>query len=91
MHGTISQLHKGGSTNKSSGSTNKSSDQRTVVLLNGGYQLLNCIINEQLKQIVRPANVLEPGQCGGRQECRSANINMKKTHFITREVHRQGK
>jgi hypothetical protein len=84
MHGTISQLHKGGS-------TNKSSDQRTVVLLNGGYQLLNCIINEQLKQIVRPANVLEPGQCGGRQECRSANINMQNTHFITREVHGQGK
>jgi len=42
MHGTISQLHKGGS-------TNKTSDQRLVVLLNSGYQLLNCIINERLK------------------------------------------
>ena len=34
MNGTISQLHKGGS-------TNKTSDQRPVVLLNSGYQLLN--------------------------------------------------
>ena len=34
MNGTISQLHKGGS-------TNKMSDQRLVVLLNCGYQLLN--------------------------------------------------
>ena len=34
---TISQLHKGGS-------TNKTSDQRPVVLLNSGYQLLNYTI-----------------------------------------------
>jgi len=34
MNGTVSQLHKGGS-------TNKTSDQRPVVLLNSGYQLLN--------------------------------------------------
>jgi len=34
MNGTISQLHKGGS-------TNNTSDQRPVVLLNRGYQLLN--------------------------------------------------
>jgi len=33
MNGTISQLHKGGS-------ANKTSDQRQVVLLNSGYQLL---------------------------------------------------
>jgi len=45
MNGTISQLHKGGS-------TNKTSDQRPVVLLNSGYQLLNYIINERLKRIV---------------------------------------
>jgi len=54
MNGTTSQLHKGGS-------TNKTSDQRPVVLLNCGYQLLNHIINERLKRIVEQTNVLEPG------------------------------
>jgi len=34
MHGTIAQLHKGKS-------TNKTSDQRPVVMLNSVYQLLN--------------------------------------------------
>ena len=34
MNGTVSQLHK-------RGSTNKTSDQRPVVLLNSGYQLLS--------------------------------------------------
>jgi len=42
MNSNISQLHKGGS-------TNKTSDQRQVVLLNSGYQLLNYIINKRLK------------------------------------------
>jgi len=51
MKGTISQLHKGGS-------TNKTSDQRPVVLLNSGYQLLNYIINKQMKTIVEQTNVL---------------------------------
>jgi len=55
MNVTISQLHKGGS-------TNKTFDQRPVVLLNSGYQLLNYIINERLKQILEQTNVLEPGQ-----------------------------
>ena len=55
MNGAISQLHK-------EGSTNKTSDQRPVVLLNSGYQLLNHIINERLKRIVEQTNVLEPGQ-----------------------------
>ena len=45
MNGTISQLHKGGS-------SNKLSDQRPVVLLNSVYQLLNYVINERLKKIV---------------------------------------
>jgi len=45
MNGTISQLHK-------RGSTNKTFDKRPVVLLNSGYQLLNYIINERLKRIV---------------------------------------
>ena len=44
MNGTISQLRKGGS-------TNKTSDQRPVVLLNSGYQLLNYIINELRKHL----------------------------------------
>jgi len=83
MNGTISQLHKGGS-------TNKTSDQRPVVLLKSGYQLLNYIINERLKRIVEQTNVLEPGQGGGRQS-RSVNINMQKMHFVTHEAHRQGK
>jgi len=51
MNDTISQLHKGDS-------TNKMSDQRRVVLLNSGYQLLNYIINELLKRIVEQTNVL---------------------------------
>jgi len=59
MNGTILQLHKGGS-------TNKTSDQRLVVLLNSGYQLLNYIINERLKWIVEKANGLEPEQGGWR-------------------------
>jgi len=83
MNGTISQPHKGGS-------TRKTSDQRPAVLLNSGYQLLNCIINEQLKRIVEQKNVLDPGQGGGRQG-RSLNINMQQMHFVTQEVHIQGK
>jgi len=53
MNGTISQLHKGGG-------TNKMSDQRPVVLLNSVYQLLNYVINERLKTFVEPANILVP-------------------------------
>ena len=48
-------------------STNKTSDQKLVALLNSGYQLLDYIINERLKRIVEQANVLKPGQSGGRQ------------------------
>ena len=81
MNGTISQLRKGGS-------TNKTSVQRPVVLLNSGYQLLNYIF-ERLKRTVEQTNVLEPGQGGGRQ-VRSVNINMQKRHFVTHEAHRQG-
>jgi len=39
---------------------------------------------------VEQANVLEPGQGGGRQG-QSVNINMPKVHFVTHEAHRQGK
>jgi len=80
---TISPPHTGGS-------TNKTSDQRPVVLLNSGYQLLNYIINERLKRIVEQTNVLEPGQGGGRPD-RSVSINMPKMHFVTHEARRQGK
>jgi len=83
MNGTISQLHKGGG-------TNKPLDQRPVVLLNSVYQLLNYVINEWLKKIVEPANVLESGQGGGRQG-RCVGINMQKVHFIQQEARRQGK
>jgi len=82
MNGTISQLHKGGS-------TNKTSDQRPVALLDSGYQLLNYIINERLKRIVEQTNVLEPGQGGGRQG-RSVHIDMPKMYFVTHEAHIQG-
>jgi len=43
MNSTISQLHKGGG-------TNKTSDRRPVVLLNSGYELLNYVINERVKK-----------------------------------------
>jgi len=59
MNGTISQLHKGGG-------TNKMSDQRPVVLLNSVHQLLNYVINERLTKNVEPADILEPVQGGGR-------------------------
>jgi len=54
------------------------------------YQLLNYVINERLKNIVDPANILEPGQSGGRQG-RCIGINMQKVHFIQQEAQRQGK
>jgi len=80
MNGTISQLHKGGS-------TNKTSDQRQVVLLNSGYRLLNYFINKRLKRIMKQTNVLEPGQGGGKQG-RSVNISMPTIHFVTHEAHK---
>ena len=73
MNGTISSLHKGGS-------TNKMSDDRPVVLLNSGYKLLKYNINERLKRIVEQTNVFEPGQGGGRQGG-SVNNKMQKNAF----------
>jgi len=83
MNDTISQLHK-------SGGTNKASVQRPVVSLNSVYQRLSYVMNERLKKIVEPANILEPGQGGGRQG-RYVGINMQKVHFIQQEARRQGK
>ena len=83
MNGTISQLDKGGS-------SNKPSDQRSVVLLNSGYQLLNYIINELFNWIVEQVNVFGLGQ-GGSSQSRNVNINMPKMHFVMHEAHRQGK
>jgi len=83
INGTISQLHKGGS-------TNKTSDQRPEVLLNSVYQLLNYVMNERLKRIVEAANISEPVQGGGTQK-RCVCINMQKVHFIQQEARRQGK
>ena len=54
------------------------------------YQLLNYVIDERLKKIVEPANILEPGQGEGRQG-RCVSINMQKVHFIQQEAQRQGK
>jgi len=73
MNGTISQLHKGGS-------TSETADQRPVVLVNSGYQVLNYIINKRLKRIAKQTNVLETEQGGGRQD-RSVNIKIKKNSF----------
>jgi len=83
MNGTISQLHK-------CGGTNKPSDQQPVVLLNRVYQLLNYVINERLKKIVEPDNILETWQGEGRQG-RCVGINMQKVHFMQQEARRQGK
>jgi len=52
--------------------------------------LLNYVINERLKKIAEPANILEPGQGGGRQG-RCVGINMQKVHFIQQEAQGQGK
>ena len=53
--------------------------------------MLNYVINERLEKIVEPANILEPGQGGGRQG-RCISINMQKVHFIHwQEAWRQGK
>jgi len=52
--------------------------------------MLNYVINERLKKIVEPANILEPGRGGGRQGC-CVGINMQKVHFIQQEARRQGK
>jgi len=52
--------------------------------------LLNYVIKERLKTIVEPANILEPGQGGGRQG-RCVGIDMQKVHFIQQEARRQGK
>ena len=83
MNGTIPQLHKGGG-------ANKTSDQPQVVLLNSVYQLLNHVINERLKKIVKLDHILEPGQGRGRQG-RCVGINMQKVHFIQQESLSQGK
>jgi len=65
MNGTVSQLYKGGG-------ANRPSDQLPVFLLNSVYQLLNHVINERLKKILEPANILEPGQCGAGKGVASA-------------------
>jgi len=44
LNGSILQLHQGGG-------TNRPSDQRSVVLLNSVYQLLNYVINERMKKL----------------------------------------
>ena len=62
-----------------------------VVLLNSVYQVLNYVINELLKKIVEPANILEPGTQGGGRQGRCVGINMQKVHFIQQEARRQGK
>jgi len=43
-----------------------------------------------LKFFVEPANILQPGQGGGRRG-RCVGIDLQKVHFIQQEARRQGK
>jgi len=54
------------------------------------YQLQTYVINERLKKIVEPANILESGQGGG-QQGHCVGIKIQKVHFIQQEARRQGK
>jgi len=83
MNSTISQLHKGGG-------TNKTSDQRPVVLLNSMYQMLNYVIDERLKKNDEPANLLESGQGDGRQG-RCVGITCKKCTSSNRKLEDRAK
>jgi len=56
---------------------NRGELESPVVLLNSEYQLLNYIIDEQLKRIVEQANVTEQEQDRGRQG-RSVNMTCQK-------------
>jgi len=71
VNGTISQLHK-------EGSTNKTSDQRPVVLLNSRYRLLNYIINERLKRIVEQKNVFQK-----RLQCNVAGSSLAHDEHVS--------
>ena len=84
MNGTISLLHKGGTTD------DKPQDWRPVVLLNCTNQLVMHILNARLRGIVEKAGILEPGQSGGRQG-RSTDINLTKLEWVTREAVAQGR
>ena len=84
MNGTISLLHKGGTTD------DKPQDWRPVVLLNCTNQLIMHILNARLRSIVEKAGILEPGQSGGRQG-RSTDINLAKLEWVTQEAVAQGK
>jgi len=61
-----------------------------VVLLNCTNQLVMHILNARLRNIVEKADILEPGQSGGRQG-RSTDINLAKVEWVTREALAQGK
>ena len=61
MEGHISMLHKGGKT------SDKAGDWRPVVLLNCTNQLIMHVLNARLRDIVERADILEPGQVGGRR------------------------
>jgi hypothetical protein len=84
MNGTICLLHKGGMTD------DRPQDWRPVVMLNCANQLVMHILNAWLRSIVEKAGILEPGQSGGRQG-RSADINLNKLEWVTREAIAQGK
>ena len=61
-----------------------------MVLLNCTNQLVMHILNARLRNIVEKADILEPGQSGGRQG-RSTDINLAKVEWVTREALAQGK
>jgi hypothetical protein len=82
MEGHISLLHKGGST------SDKASDWRPVVLLNCTNQLIMHVLNARLRDIVERANILEPGQAGGRRG-RGTDLNLCKLVRIMQEAQKQ--
>ena len=82
MEGHISLLHKGGST------SDKASDWRPVVLLNCTNQLIMHVLNARLREIVERANILEPGQAGGRRG-RGTDLNLCKLVWIMQEAQKQ--
>ena len=82
MEGHISLLDKGGST------SDKASDWRPVVLLNCTNQLIMHVLNARLREIVERADILEPGQAGGRRG-RGTDLSLCKSVWRIQEAQKQ--
>jgi len=84
MEGHISLLHEGGNT------SDKASDWRPVVLLNCKNQLIMHVLNARLRDIVERADILEPGQAGGRKG-RGTDLNLCKLVWTMQEAQKQAR